>query len=426
MEFGVGHVIRFRCKSCNKKIGVPDEYAGKAIKCPQCAQPGRVPSVEESLASSGSEKTAPPRRVTPTKPTPPNAEEPDPLAGLRALEPTDVPSKKIDAASDSYELDADPLAALASAPLTEKPCRTCTRAMPLSATVCPHCGTTAVRPQPPTRPAPAHETIASATLDAERTGVADILHAPFTAPAFASAWMLTSRTAIASIALTIIPASLELLGLPEVACCMIVLALPLLIWFYLWFGGHLLGIVQRFHADQHDEIARVGGMHTFAYFFVVTLLAMAPVVGAMVIAVGGAVALGSVSHATGGGAGPSIGGSIGGGLLIGLGYLWAALYSPMGIAVAAAYDSINPIRVFSLILQTLHAYVLVFVFGVVSSFILAVGAVAVMLVAATAHMEKIAGIVLHFVLMFPSLWITAGIFAMMGTLLRWNDQRQAA
>ena len=39
-------MIKFRCSHCDKKIGVPDKYAGKRVKCPQCAQGVSVPEPE--------------------------------------------------------------------------------------------------------------------------------------------------------------------------------------------------------------------------------------------------------------------------------------------------------------------------------------------------------------------------------------------
>lgn len=36
-------MIKFHCSICEKKVGVPEEYAGKLIKCPKCANPIKVP-----------------------------------------------------------------------------------------------------------------------------------------------------------------------------------------------------------------------------------------------------------------------------------------------------------------------------------------------------------------------------------------------
>lgn len=39
-------MIKFLCTRCHKKIGTPDEYAGKLIQCPRCKKPVRVPGLE--------------------------------------------------------------------------------------------------------------------------------------------------------------------------------------------------------------------------------------------------------------------------------------------------------------------------------------------------------------------------------------------
>ncbi len=39
-------MIKFHCPQCDKKIGVPQEFAGKLVRCPRCKQPARVPELE--------------------------------------------------------------------------------------------------------------------------------------------------------------------------------------------------------------------------------------------------------------------------------------------------------------------------------------------------------------------------------------------
>ena len=46
-------MIKFKCEFCGKKIGVPDEHAGKRAKCPGCASPIRVP--EPVMADVGAD-----------------------------------------------------------------------------------------------------------------------------------------------------------------------------------------------------------------------------------------------------------------------------------------------------------------------------------------------------------------------------------
>lgn len=37
-------MIKFRCPSCDQKLGVPDEYAGKRVRCSKCSQACQVPA----------------------------------------------------------------------------------------------------------------------------------------------------------------------------------------------------------------------------------------------------------------------------------------------------------------------------------------------------------------------------------------------
>ena len=39
-------MIKFRCSSCNQKIGVPEKYAGKNVKCPKCQCDNLAPTIE--------------------------------------------------------------------------------------------------------------------------------------------------------------------------------------------------------------------------------------------------------------------------------------------------------------------------------------------------------------------------------------------
>ena len=41
-------MLQFRCGTCGQKIGVPEAYAGKRVRCPRCRQPARVPREDES------------------------------------------------------------------------------------------------------------------------------------------------------------------------------------------------------------------------------------------------------------------------------------------------------------------------------------------------------------------------------------------
>ncbi len=37
-------MIKFRCQHCQQKLGVPDEYAGRRVRCNKCSQPSTVPA----------------------------------------------------------------------------------------------------------------------------------------------------------------------------------------------------------------------------------------------------------------------------------------------------------------------------------------------------------------------------------------------
>ncbi len=39
-------MIKFRCEHCGQKLGVPEQYAGKAVRCTGCKQGVRVPALE--------------------------------------------------------------------------------------------------------------------------------------------------------------------------------------------------------------------------------------------------------------------------------------------------------------------------------------------------------------------------------------------
>ncbi len=47
-------MIKFHCSSCNQKLGVPDDYAGKRIRCGKCGHPSLVPHPEIILAPAES------------------------------------------------------------------------------------------------------------------------------------------------------------------------------------------------------------------------------------------------------------------------------------------------------------------------------------------------------------------------------------
>ena len=111
-------MIKFSCHSCAKKIGVPEEFAGKRVRCPQCKQPTRVPL-----------------------PDPP---VPEPALESIGLEPADP-----DIFSDLSD------SAFAPPPPSGDPkCLNCNAAIPADSEFCVNCG----HPVPTPPPTPAADT----------------------------------------------------------------------------------------------------------------------------------------------------------------------------------------------------------------------------------------------------------------------------
>ena len=69
-------MIKFHCPHCSQKIGVPDEHAGKQVKCPNCranvAIPGAEPALQELAAAARTAEGAAPAE----RPKQPVAEAP--------------------------------------------------------------------------------------------------------------------------------------------------------------------------------------------------------------------------------------------------------------------------------------------------------------------------------------------------------------
>ena len=63
-------MVKFRCQ-CGQKIGVPDSYAGKRVRCPRCGNPARVPE-----ATPGEMPSATVTRDAAVSPTPPATPKP--------------------------------------------------------------------------------------------------------------------------------------------------------------------------------------------------------------------------------------------------------------------------------------------------------------------------------------------------------------
>src|SRR5689334_16607355 len=81
----VTDMVKFRCEHCRKKIGVPDEFKGKRVRCPQCGQPTRVqimhalgPTMGTLLAAISAEEA----RASKTRRPDPSADRTPPSEGL--------------------------------------------------------------------------------------------------------------------------------------------------------------------------------------------------------------------------------------------------------------------------------------------------------------------------------------------------------
>lgn len=46
------YMMKFRCQSCNKKLGVQDDYIARRVWCPQCHNAVTVPSVTGQMSES--------------------------------------------------------------------------------------------------------------------------------------------------------------------------------------------------------------------------------------------------------------------------------------------------------------------------------------------------------------------------------------
>jgi len=64
-------MIKFRCGHCGQKLGVPEKYAGRRVRCSKCENPARVPQIKESdksaeaVVAGSPVKTAPPEETEP-------------------------------------------------------------------------------------------------------------------------------------------------------------------------------------------------------------------------------------------------------------------------------------------------------------------------------------------------------------------------
>ncbi len=64
-------MIKFRCEHCKQKLGVPDEYAGRRVRCNKCSQPCTVPQPQAAVDAAIAEQ---PPQKTLGEPTTPSME----------------------------------------------------------------------------------------------------------------------------------------------------------------------------------------------------------------------------------------------------------------------------------------------------------------------------------------------------------------
>lgn len=72
-------MITFRCTSCQQKLSVPAEHAGRKVKCPKCSELQSVPATTQASVEIAS-PVPPPAAALPTPPPPPPVAPTPPLA----------------------------------------------------------------------------------------------------------------------------------------------------------------------------------------------------------------------------------------------------------------------------------------------------------------------------------------------------------
>ena len=50
-------MIKFRCPHCDQKLGVPDEYSNRRIRCSKCNEPSRVPAIKQTASADAVTQT---------------------------------------------------------------------------------------------------------------------------------------------------------------------------------------------------------------------------------------------------------------------------------------------------------------------------------------------------------------------------------
>lgn len=78
-------MIKFHCPQCSQKLGVPDEYAGKRVRCSKCSQACHVPAAAEAQAPQIPQAAA--LAAVPMKPSAPAQQTAKPAIPRQAVAP---------------------------------------------------------------------------------------------------------------------------------------------------------------------------------------------------------------------------------------------------------------------------------------------------------------------------------------------------
>jgi len=128
-------MIKFNCSKCDKKIGIPGEYAGKLVRCPRCKQPARVPELElepidEFVANSLITDDLDSQDESPDFPNLLDYSQPSQPGHAPASQPAPQPSSPWETAGPKI------------------PCPKCNRSVPADSEFCVLCGSPMPTPQP--------------------------------------------------------------------------------------------------------------------------------------------------------------------------------------------------------------------------------------------------------------------------------------
>jgi hypothetical protein len=149
-------MLKFRCKNCDQKIGVPDDWRGHVVRCPRCKQGVDVPSNAELI-----NKPLPPARASTQPrvapiPAPAPTSSSAPVASSPQVEQAPVPISVVIKATEAAppprieEFFPTPILAVPAAPVIVAP----PPALKPEAIVVPELPGLEISPPEPERPAP--------------------------------------------------------------------------------------------------------------------------------------------------------------------------------------------------------------------------------------------------------------------------------